>query len=170
MRYERHIHPGRYFIRPKISNRELLLLLRSGRQTPVKFVINNIRTKEELVSLVGSKLEVDSSSLLNMLNDKIFLQQYDLNTENAISIFIPNTYELYWNTDANELFHRMLREYKKFWTQVRLEKARQINLEPMQVITLASIVEQETIKEDEKKIIAGVYINRLKKNDSHPGD
>lgn len=163
MKYERHIYPGRYLIKPNISNKELIVLFRSGKQTPLKLVLNNVRTKGELITLVCSKLETDSLMLLTMLNDTAFLQQYHLTRENAISIFIPNTYEFYWNTDAEKLFKRMWREYKRFWNEFRLEKAKNIHLEPLEIITLASIVEQETIKENEKKIIAGVYINRLKK-------
>src|SRR5206468_12000537 len=106
----------------------------------------------------------DSVSILNLLNDTVFLSRYGLSDKTALALFIPNTYECYWNTSAKDLMEKMASEYNKFWTKSKIEKAKQIGFTPLQVSVLASIVEQETSRSDEKSIIAGVYINRIKKN------
>jgi UPF0755 protein len=155
--------PGRYRIKDGMANREFVNMLRSGLQEPVDFSFNNIRTKEKLASRVGAKLEADSSRFLLLLNDAGFLSKYGLTPDNIMTMFIPNTYELNWNTSEEQFFDRMSKEYKKFWTDERKAKAAAIPLSQSDVIILASIVESEQMNDHkEQAIIAGLYINRLK--------
>ena len=164
IKYNQKIRPGRYKITPGMSNFVLLRKLRGGKQDPVKLVINNIRTKEQLAGKLSSMIMADSLSLINALNDSVFLKQYDLNSYNAVIFFIPNTYEVFWDTDTKELFDRMKKEFNAFWDEERLAKAAAIPMTQTEVMTLASIVEEETNKKKEHPIIAGLYINRLKIN------
>lgn len=159
-----NIKPGRYLIEPGLNNNELIDLLRSGKQSPVNVVINNIRTKEELAHKMAVQIEADSSNIIQLLNDTAYLKTFGLNPETAISIFLPNTYELYWTTSAKDFIDRMHSENQKFWNDERKAKAQEIGLSPVEVSTLASIIEKETTKKDEKETMAGVYINRLKSN------
>ncbi len=163
MKYKDRIKPGKYRILKKMSNRELVHMLRSGIQVPVSVVFNNIRTKEQLASVVSTQLEADSAAIAGLLGNITFLQKYGFNRDNCMSLFIPNTYEFYWNTSAKQFIERMTKEYKNFWTPSRLLKAQNIGLTQSEVSVIASIVEQETKKNDEKPIVAGVYINRYKK-------
>jgi UPF0755 protein len=160
--YKSHVYPGRYAILGDMSNNDLINTLRSGRQDPVMLVINNIRTKEELAQLVSNKLETDSLTVLTTLNNNVFLKEFDLNSDNVMTVFIPNTYEFFWNTSATSFFKRMLREHDKFWSDERRALASSIPLSTKEISILASIVQMETTKEDEMSEIAGVYINRLK--------
>lgn len=162
-KYTNNVKPGRYKITPRMSNNSLVNLLRSGNQEPVKLVFNKIRTKERFAGIIASQIELDSTILLQKLCDETFLKKYSKTTETALTLFIPNTYEFYWNTSTEKFIERMYIEYERFWNDERLEKAKAINMTADQVITLASIVEEETIKNDEKPDVAGVYINRLKK-------
>ncbi|MBP7101981.1 MAG: endolytic transglycosylase MltG [Bacteroidales bacterium] len=154
---------GRYRLQDDMSINDLANMLRSGNQEAVKLIFNHIRTKEQLVQKISKQLELDANDLLNLLNDSVFLAKYNLNTQTVISIFIPNTYEFWWNTSATGFFERMYSEYEKFWNKERVSKAKEIGLSPLQVIILASIVEEENYRTDEQARIAGVYMNRLKK-------
>ncbi|MFN3557605.1 MAG: endolytic transglycosylase MltG [Bacteroidales bacterium] len=162
--YKNNVRPGRYLIRKDMGNNELINLLRSGNQDPVRLTFNNIRLKEQLAGVVARQIEADSLSILRLLNDAEYLKRFDLTPETSKLLFIPNTYEVFWNTSAEQLLERMAREYNAFWNDTRLQKARSINLTPAQVGTLASIVQQETSKRDEYARVAGVYINRLNRN------
>lgn len=155
------IKPGRYEIAPGMSNNDLANLFRSGKQAPLNVTINNIRTKEILSGRMGEVLELDSLELLGLLNNPQFLKKYDKNPQTAMALFVPNTYQLFWNTDAEEFVERMKKEYDRFWNDERKEKAQKMALSPDEVVTLASIVQEETNKNDEKQRIAGVYMNRL---------
>jgi UPF0755 protein len=126
-------------------------LLRSGEQEPVKLVINRFRLKEDLVSFISNKLEVDSATLITSLNDSVYLRSYDLKPAESISLFIPNTYEFLWNTNSSQLLERMKREYDTFWNSERRIKAELLKLTPPQVTTLASIIEEETNYNAEKR-------------------
>lgn len=161
LRYDK-IRPGRYEIKSGMSNFQLVRILRSGRQTPVKLTFNNIRTKEQLAGRLSSQLMADSASILALLNDTAFLAKDSLNPNTSIALFIPNTYEVFWDMDAHELFDRMKKEYDIFWTDERKAKAAAIPMTPVQVSTLASIVEEETNGKSERPMVAGLYINRLK--------
>jgi UPF0755 protein len=161
MKYVNHIKPGKYKLHNGMSNKEIIEMLRAGRQLSVKLSINNIRKLDGLAMLVSSKLEADSSDVVKLFNDSVFLSQHGFNTYNAISVIIPNTYEIYWNTNAEEFFERMLKEYNKFWTDKRVKMASDLGLDPKEVSVVASIVEKETRQKEEKPILAGIYLNRL---------
>ncbi len=158
------IKSGRYEIKAGTSNNDLVNLLRSGNQKPIKLTFNNIRTTQELASKISAQLEIDSIAIIELLSDNKFLKPYKFTKRTVISMFIPNTYEFYWNTSAKSFFKKMNKEYIKFWTKERREKAKKINMSPLEVSTLASIVQAEqSMHNDEKAIVAGLYINRLKK-------
>jgi UPF0755 protein len=162
--YRNNIKPGRYLIHENMGNNELINLLRSGQQDPVMVTFNNIRYKEQLAGNLARQIEADSLSIIELLNDRDFLLKYDLRPETAKLLFIPNTYEFFWNTSAEQLMQRMHREYKAFWNETRLQKAKNINLSPNEVGTLASIIQLETSRPNEYARVAGVYVNRLHKN------
>ncbi len=162
--YQNHVNPGKYRLYNNMSNNELINLLRSGRQVPIKLVFTNIRTIENLAGVVGKQIEADSMEISDLLHDEAFIEKFGFDRTSIPALFIPNTYEFYWNTSARKFVTKMKREYDKFWNDSRRNKAKAIGLTPKEVAVLASIVqaEQNTHKE-EKPIIAGLYINRLKK-------
>jgi len=163
-KYPDLVKSGKYLISNNLSNNDLVDLLRSGKQEPVNVTFNNIRLKKELASKISKQLEVDSIVLLEALNNKELAESYGFSTENILSMFIPNTYEFYWNTKSKEFIERMYSEYKKFWTEERLSKAEKIGLTTLEVSVLASIVQAEQAEyKDEQPTIAGLYINRLNK-------
>ena len=162
--YPKYIKSGHYVIKNGMNNNQLLNMLRSGSQTPVKFTFNNIRTIEQLASRIDEQLEMDSLSFLNAVKSIVALKEMGFNDESAAALFIPNTYELYWNIDADEFVEKMINEYNRFWNEDRLAKAKNLNITPINVSILASIVDKETAKVSEMPRIAGVYINRLKRN------
>lgn len=162
MNYPKRVKPGRYKVQSGMSNRELIALLRSGKQEPVSVVVRNFRSVNHLAGAVSRKIEADSASIVFLLQDRFFLEESGVKPEEVLGVFIPNTYEFYWNTSAEEFFKRMSRESKKFWTESRRKKASVQGLTEMQAVILASIVEKETNKNDEKPRIAGVYLNRLR--------
>ncbi len=163
-KYNNKIKAGRYLISNNMSNNELVNMLRAGKQKPLQVTINNIRTKEQLSGKIAGYIEADSIEIISLLNDEATLDKYDFNSRNILSMFLPNTYEFYWNTSANLFLKRMNREYKKFWNNNRLAKAKKIGLNEYEVSVLASIVQAEqSLHNEEKVIIAGLYINRLKR-------
>jgi len=163
-KYKNKIHPGRYFLKKGMVNIDLVNMLRSGNQAPVKLTFNNIRTIEDLASKISKIIEADSFEIIETLNNESFIGEYGFNNKTIIGMFIPNTYEYYWNTSAKLFVEKMYVEYKRFWTKGRLEKAIEINLSKQEVSVLASIVQAEQREHnDEKAIIAGLYINRLKR-------
>ncbi|MEX2591693.1 MAG: endolytic transglycosylase MltG [Anditalea sp.] len=164
MDYQENIKPGRYEIRPGMSNTELVRALRSGRQTPLNITFNNIRTKEDLAEKITTKLEIPQEAFYSLLTDSTYIDKFGFGNETILSMFIPNTYEVFWNTSAVELFDRMYKEYARFWNDARKEKAAALGLDPKEVSTLASIVQAETVMADERPKVAGVYLNRLQIN------
>lgn len=158
----KNIKPGRYEINPGISNLRLVHKLKTGRQSALKLTFNNIRTKEQLAGRLSRQIMADSVSILQHLNDSAFLTKYKLNPNTSVALFIPDTYEVFWDMDANELFERMKKEYDRFWNDERKEKAALIPMTSVEVSTLASIVEEETNSKSERPMVAGLYINRLK--------
>jgi len=163
-KYDTNIKAGRYRINRALNNNDLVNLLRSGKQTPIKVTFNNLRNKEQLAGKIGSQIEADSLSIIRYISDTSFLNKLKLNTDNVACLFIPNTYEFYWNTSVEGFVNRMVKEYSDFWNSSRKKKAAEIKLNYYQVAVLASIVEKEqSIKRDERPEIAGVYLNRLKK-------
>jgi UPF0755 protein len=164
LKYQENVKPGRYQIEPNMSNREAILMLRAGRQVPVRLTFNNIRLKEELAGRLTRILEADSAQFHQLINNPEVVTRFGFDTTTIMCMFLPDTYEMYWNTDAEELLERMNKEYQAFWTPERQAKAQALNFSPTQVSVLASIVQAETNKNDEKPRVAGVYINRLKIN------
>ena len=160
--YTNNIKPGRYFIDRDMNNNDLVNLLRSGKQSPVKVTFNNVRSLKDVSSKLSQYLEADSNQIYMSFIDNKFLSDNQLNINNVISVFIPNTYEFYWNTSADNLRARMMREYKTFWNRERRKKAAKLELSYSEISTLASIVEKEqNIRSDERPKIAGLYLNRI---------
>ena len=162
--YPKYIKSGHYVIKNGMNNNQLLNMLRSGSQTPIKFTFNNIRTIEQLAGRIDEQLEIDSLSFLNAVKSNATLKEMGFNNYNYASLFIPNTYELYWNINAEDFVEKMINQYNRFWNEDRLNKAKALNIKPIEASILASIVDKETTKTLEMPRIAGVYINRLKKN------
>jgi len=161
--YPSLIRPGRYVINKNLSYNSLLNILRSGRQSPVRVTFNNyVRTLNEIAGKIGKHIESDSAQIMAFFADDANYSADGFKKETIISLFIPNTYELYWNTDPQQLYSRMLKEYRLFWNDKRLSQAKEKGLEPVEVAILASIIDDEVAKKDEKPKIAGVYLNRLR--------
>lgn len=162
--YPNKVLPGRYRLEQGMNNLDVVKLLASGRQEPVKVVINKFRNRFDLLGAVGRKLEADSLMLAKLFTDDNLMRQYGFDAQNSLGLIIPNTYEFYWNTDATEFLERMVEESKKFWSAERKQQAAGLGLSPAQVMILASIVEEETNQNDEKGLVARVYLNRLNIN------
>jgi len=154
---------GKYRIRAGMNNNELINMLRSGDQIPVQCTFNNIRTLPELVEVISKQLSFSAGELYALLNDTTQLASLGFTPATILALFIPNTYEMYWNISAQDFLKRMQKEYQRFWNTRRLQKAQALNLKPVEIITLASIIEEETTKREEYPIIAGVYLNRLER-------
>lgn len=161
--YINKVKPGRYKIKKGMSNNELVNLLRSGVQEPVKLIFNEARTKNDFTEIISKQIEAEKISIEKLLEDNDFLNQYQVNNKNVLTLFIPNTYDFFWNTNAQQFIERMAEENNKFWTKERLKKAARLNLSKTEVSILASIVQQESKVVDEQPVVAGVYLNRLKK-------
>ncbi len=160
--YPDHVFAGRFKITRGMSNYEMVRLLRSGRQEPVKLVINKLRTKDDFVRFVSGKLEADSVDMRRVLNDTTLLTAYGLDTNTAMCAVIPDTYEFFWNTSAEKAFKKIAANYERFWNEARRQKAAAKNLSPAKISIVASIVDEETNKNDEKPNVASVYLNRLR--------
>jgi UPF0755 protein len=158
------LKPGRYKVDKEWSNRTLVNVIRSGRQDGVALVINNERTIEDLIGKISNQIEIDSSDLANYLLKDSTLTALGYNKENILSLFIPNTYEVWWNTSPAELVNRLRKEHDKWWNKNgRLDKISALNMTPAEAYTLASIVDKESNLNSEKPKVAGVYYNRLKR-------
>ena len=157
--YDENVKPGRFLIKEGMSSFGLVSALR--RNMPVNLAFNNQERLENLCVRISSQIEPDTTKLLSVFRDSIFLNQNGFTKENVIAMFIPNSYEFYWNVSAEKFRDKMLKEYKKFWTLERLIKAKKLGLSPVEVMTLASIVHKETVKKDERPKVARVYLNRL---------
>jgi len=163
-KYDQNIKGGRYTIQEGLNNQEIIGHIRlSGNQAPVKLVINNIRTKAQLAGLLGNTLKADSLTFLQLLSDASATEKYNFTPSEVEAIFLANTYEVFWNTTPEKVMERMKQEYDKFWTAERTAQAQAQGLTPFEAITLASIVEEETQMRSEMPIVAGLYLNRLKK-------
>ena len=157
------IKPGRYKITKGMNNRSLINMIKSGNQEPVNLKFQNIRRKEDFAGYLAKTLEADSLAFIKVLDSAALVQEHGFTQDNIYTMFIPNTYEMYWNTSPEEFFHKMKAEYEKFWTAERKKKAAALDLTPVQVSILASIVDGEAIFDKEMPIIAGLYLNRLKR-------
>lgn len=161
--YPKRVKAGKYKISPGMSNFDIVKLLRAGRQTPVNITITKLRTKADLVRKISSNLEADSATFRALLSDQVYLRQFGLDTNTVMCAFIPNSYQFYWNTTAEAAFKKIEKETAAFWTEERKAAAKRLDLSTVQVIILASIVEEETNKNDEKPLISSVYLNRFRK-------
>jgi UPF0755 protein len=161
-KYPDLIKSGRYLVDIPLSINTLINILRSGNQTSVRVTFNNIRTMEQLAGRFEKQLEIDSVDFMMFFSDASNYAKDGFTKENIISIFIPNTYDFFWNTDAKGVYTRMLREYNRFWNSDRMAKAEKLGLSQNDVSILASIIDDEVNKKEEKPVIAGVYLNRLK--------
>ena len=162
-KYDAHVKPGNYAIRPGDSMRDICLRLLSGNQTPVKLVLPPVRTIDRIAGAVGKQLMTDSTSIATLLTNKELIDSLGFSIETFPALFIPNTYEVYWTMTPEQFVARIVKEYGRFWNAERKNKAQVLGLTPIQVSTLASIVDEETNKNDEKPIVAGLYLNRLKR-------
>jgi len=166
MNYPRHVYPGRYVLRDGMSNRELVQLLRSGQQTPIKYSFVKFRLPEDFALHTAERFEMTKTELMYTLTDEAFLKDFGLTPATVLGIMIPNTYEMYWSknkTSPEEFVKRMYKEYRAFWNERREAQRKRLGLTRQEVMTLASIVEEETIRNDEKARVAGVYLNRIRK-------
>lgn len=158
------VYPGKYKLTKGMSYRSLFLVVGMGKQTPVRLTFNNIDDLEELAGRLSKQIELDSVTLMEQLRSDTLLVQYDLTPENSLYVFLPDTYEVYWDIKLDKLLKMMIREYDKFWSDsTRVEGLKRVKLSRMEVITLASIVEKECYLTKEMPVVAGVYINRLNK-------
>jgi UPF0755 protein len=155
------LKPGRYKLSKGMNNRSLINMIKAGNQEPVKLKFHNIRKKEDFAGYLAKNLEADSAAFIKVLDSAALIEKYGFTPENSYTMFIPNTYDMYWNTSPLEFFTRMQKEYDKFWTAERKQKAAALKLSPQQVTVLASIVDGEALYDKEMPIIAGLYLNRL---------
>lgn len=153
---------GRYIIKDGMSTKALLGMLRSGNQEAVNLTFNNVRMIENLAGAIAKQVESDSLALLEHFTSEATLKKYTITKEQALTLFIPNTYKLYWNSSPEKITSRLFKEREKFFNEKRMNKAEKLGLTKEEVYTLASIVEKETLAKEEKPRVAGVYINRLK--------
>jgi UPF0755 protein len=162
LKYRSAIKPGRYEIKNGISVFNLVRMLRAGNQSPVNLVITKLRTKQDLAQKIGNNFECDSSSVMAIINNEDSLHKYRLDSNTVMTAVIPNTYSILWNTPADRIFKKLEQESEKFWNDERKGKAQALNMTTDQVYTMASIVEEETNKEEDKGNIASVYLNRIR--------
>lgn len=162
--YPQRIIPGAYLLQTNMSNWRAIQVLKKGMQKPVKITLHHVRTKAELAARITQNLEIEAADFKKLLEDKEFVGRYGFNLDNVMAMFIPNTYEVYWTVTPQGLFERMYKEYQQFWNARRRSQASCLKHTPIEVAILASIVQGETNKLEEAPLIAGVYINRLRKN------
>jgi len=161
--YPNLVKPGKYLLDKGLNTNEILNMLRSGNQSPVQVTFNNLRFISELAGAVARYIEPDSLELLKTFSDPAVHDKFGFTEHTFHCMFIPNTYEFYWTTTADQFLERMSMEYKRFWNEERRKKAAEQGLTPEEVMTVASIVQEESNKKDEKPIIAGLYLNRIKR-------
>lgn len=159
--YLQSIKPGRFILKKGANNNEIINTLRSKNE-PIRVNFNNQERLEDLAGRIAMQIEADSLSLLIAFKDPEFLTKHQFNQKNALAMYLPNSYEFFWNTSATGFRDRMLKEYRRFWNDQRMKKANALGLKPVEVSTVASIVQKETAKVDERPKVAGVYLNRLK--------
>ncbi|MBE6275173.1 MAG: endolytic transglycosylase MltG [Bacteroides sp.] len=161
--YAQRIRTGRYAIKPGDNMRYLYRRLAMGYQTPVKLTVGSVRTLDRIARNTGRQLMIDSIEVARLMADTAYIRSIGYSKETLPALFIPNTYEVYWDMSAEDFINRMVKEHKAFWNEKRMQQAQAIGLTPTEVSTLASIVEEETANQAEKPIVAGLYINRLKR-------
>lgn len=158
---ERNIHTGRYSIEEGDGALNLFRRMRNGMQTPVQLTIPMVRTMDKMAAYIGEKMMIDSATVMNALKDDVRCKELGYDTLTIAALFIPNTYEIYWNVSLDKFLERMKKENDSFWNEERIQKAAQLKLTPTEVVTIASIIDEETANDAEKPMIAGMYYNRL---------
>lgn len=161
--YPQNIKAGRYALKEGMNNTDLVKMLGAGLQEPVKLRFQDLRLRGDFAKYIATQIEPDSTSIMNLLNNDSLAHSYGFNLDEFYSMFIPNTYEFWWNTSAEGFFKKMNTEYEKFWNEERMKKAQDINLSPKEVSALAAIVKGEALHNDEMPQIAGLYLNRIRK-------
>lgn len=168
-KYAENIRTGRYAIEPGEGAAVTFRRLKNGLQTPVNLTIPSVRTVERLSAQLSEKLMIDSATICKALKDEKTCKELGFDTTTVICMFIPNTYDIYWNTSAENLLKRMKKEYSRFWDEERMARAANIGMSPTEIMILASIVDEETANDQEKPMVAGMYCNRLKlRNSEYP--
>jgi UPF0755 protein len=163
--YPQLVRPGRYRLDPALSNQDLLDMLLTGRQDTLAFTLDAFKYKPQLTRQISRQLEADSTELRQLLKNNAFLsRRYQLDTTTVLTLFLPGPYRLFWNTSARQFLDSAAATHRRFWTTERRQRADSLGLSPTQVHVLASIVQRETAKKEDKPIIAGVYLNRLRRN------
>ena len=160
MSYPQNIRSGRFLLKKGMNNYEIVRSLRQN--IPVKLTFNNQETIEQFAGRIAQQIEPDSLSILQAITDNDFLVDNGFTQETAIAMFLPNTYEFFWNTSASQFREKMAKEHRRFWNEERTAKAKNLNMTPQEVSTLASIVQKETVKVDERPKVAGAYLNRIR--------
>jgi len=159
-----NIKSGHYIIKQGMTNRQAINMFVAGLQTPVKVYFNIARTKEDMARIISKQLMLSSDDLLSYLNSSDSVKKYGFTPETVKAMFLPNSYEFYWNVSVSKFCDRINFYYKKFWTEEKLKKAKRMKMSPLKVSVLASIVQAEQAQKlDEQPIIAGLYLNRLRK-------
>lgn len=161
--YGQHLRTGRYAIEPEQKALDVFRQLRNGQQTPVMLTVPEVRTMDRMAARLSAKLMLDSATIAQALHDQSYCQQLGYDTTTIACLFIPNTYEVYWNTSLDALMHRLSKEHDSFWNEQRRQQAAAQGLTPNEVVTLASIIDEETANNAEKPAIAGMYLNRLRR-------
>jgi UPF0755 protein len=159
--YVDNVKAGKYRIKKGMNNNDIINSIRSN-NIPIKVSFNNQNSIEDLAGRIAFQIDADSSSLVKAMKDSLFFKQSGFTDKTVLGMYIPNSYEVFWNTDAEGFRDRMLKEYNRFWTDTRMAKAKALGLNRDEVMTLASIVYEESKQPVEQPRIAGVYINRLK--------
>lgn len=160
-KYVSNVRPGKYRITKGMNNNEIINSIRS-QNIAIKLSFNNQNSLEDLAGRIASQIDADSLSLLKAMTDKAFLNKAGLKKETALGMYLPNSYEVFWNTSAKKFVNRMKSEYDKFWNADRIAKSKALNFTKDEVMALASIVYEESKQKSEQPRVAGVYINRLK--------
>ncbi|WNB18262.1 endolytic transglycosylase MltG [Marivirga arenosa] len=164
LEYQENMKPGLYLMKKDMTNLQAVRMLRAGNQVPTSTTFNNVRLKPDLAGKITDNLQADSAQFLKLLNNDSLITAYGFNQQNIMSMFIPNTYEVYYTISEQALFDKMYAEYQRFWTDERKQKAEKLGLTPLEVSALASIVQAESVQSDERPKIAEVYLNRLERN------
>ncbi|HET8859453.1 endolytic transglycosylase MltG [Marivirga sp.] len=162
--YQENMKPGLYLMKKDMTNLQAVRMLRAGEQIPTTTTFNNVRLKPDLAGKITDNLQADSVEFLRLLNNDSLISAYGFTQENILSMFIPNTYEVYYTISEQKLFDKMYAEYQRFWNDERKQKAKALGLSPKEVSALASIVQAESVQSDERPKIAEVYLNRLERN------
>jgi len=160
-KYTTNINAGKFAIQKGLSNNDIINSIRSN-NIPIKIAFNNQESIEKLAGRIATQIEADSLSLLRAMTDEVFLDKHNFSNKTALGMYVPNSYEFFWNTDAETFRTRMLKEYKRFWNEERVKKAASLKMTQADVMALASIVYEESKQASEQPRIAGVYLNRIR--------